>query len=138
LEELARIAPEVHDATAAVAAGSPAAWRRAPKISLDYALMEKAERVEVVPLDAGWDDLGSWDAAARHASPGAGGSGERVMIGSEGTVVFGGRRLVAVLDVPGVIVVDTPEALLVVSRASSEGTKDIVRAITALGRKDLL
>ena len=138
LEELARVAPEVHGATAAVAAGSPGAWRRAPKISLDYAVMEKASRVAVVPFDAGWDDLGSWDAAARHASPDPGGVGGRVIVGSEGTVVFGGRRLVAVLDVPGVVVVDTPDALLVLSRASSEGTRDIVRSLTALGREDLL
>lgn len=138
LEELARVAPEVQRSTAAAAAGSPAAWRRAPKISIDYAVMEKASHVEVVPFDAGWDDLGSWDAAARHASPGTSGSGERVLIGSAGTVVFGGRRAVAVLDVPGVVVIDTPEALLVVARASSERTREVVRAIAALGREDLL
>jgi len=138
LEELARVAPEVHGATAAVAAGSPGAWRRAPKISLDYAVMEKASRVAVVPVDAGWDDLGSWDAAARHAAPGAAGSGARVMLGSEGAVVFGGKRAVAILDLPGVVVVDTPDALLVVSRASSEKMKSVVEAVRASGRADLL
>jgi mannose-1-phosphate guanylyltransferase/mannose-6-phosphate isomerase len=138
LEELIRVAPEIHRSAAAVAAGSERAWRRAPKISLDYAVMEKASRVEVVPLDAGWDDLGSWDAAVRHASSGLGGNGDRVMIGSEGTVVFGGRRLVAVLDVPGVIVVDTPEALLVVARASSEKLKSIVEAVRNSGRTDVV
>jgi mannose-1-phosphate guanylyltransferase/mannose-6-phosphate isomerase len=138
LEELARVAPEIHRSVAAAATGSEGAWRRAPKISLDYAVMEKASRVEVVPLDAGWDDLGSWDAAARHASPGSKGRGERVMIGSEGTIVFGGRRLVAVLDVPGVIVVDTPEALLVVARASSEKLKTIVEAVRRSGRADVV
>jgi mannose-1-phosphate guanylyltransferase/mannose-6-phosphate isomerase len=138
LDELARVAPEVHRATAAVAAGVTGAWRRAPKISLDYAVMERASRVEVVPLDAGWDDLGSWDAAARHVSSRSDGRGTRVMLGSEGTVVFGGRRLIAVLDVPNVVVVDTPDALFVASRGSSERTRDVVRALTSLGRKDLL
>jgi len=138
LEELARVAPEVARATAGVAAGSPGAWGKAPRISLDYAVMEKASQVAVVPLDAGWDDLGSWDAAARHASPGSGGSGERVMIGSPGAVVFGGKRVVAILDLPGVVVVDTPDALLVVSRASSEKMKSVVEAVRAAGRADLL
>ena len=138
LEELASVAPELHRQTAAVAAGSPGAWRRVPKISLDYAVMEKASDVAVVPLDAGWDDLGSWDAAARHASLEPGRGGARVMVGSEGTVVFGGRRLVAVLDVPGVVVVDTPDALLVLSRAASERTREIVQALTSLGREDVL
>ena len=138
LEDLARVAPEVHDATAKVAAGSARAWLRAPKISLDYAVMEKASRVAVVPFNAGWDDLGSWDAAARQASLEPRRNGARLIVGSEGTVVFGGRRLVAVLDVPGVVIVDTPDALLVVSRASSEKTREIVRALTALGREDVL
>lgn len=138
LEEVARVAPEVFRSTAAVAAGSQGAWRNAPKTSIDYAVMEKAARVAVVPLDAGWDDLGSWDAAARHASAATGGSGERVMIGSEGAVVFGGQRVVAILDLPGVVVVDTRDALLVVPRASSEKMKSVVEAIRAAGRADLL
>jgi mannose-1-phosphate guanylyltransferase len=138
LEELARVAPAVHRAAVAVAAGSSSAWRRVPRVSVDFAVMEKASRVEVVPLDAGWDDLGSWDAAARHASRKAGGSGERVLIGSAGTTVFGGRRAVAVVDVPGVVIVDTPDALLVVSRQSSERTRDVVREIAARGRRELL
>jgi len=138
LDELARVAPEVHGATAAVAAGSRAAWRDVPKISVDHAVMEKASRVAVVPLDAGWDDLGSWDAAARHASTGRDGRGERVMIGSEGAVVFGGTRVVAILDLPGVVVVDTRDALLVLPRASSEKVKSVLEAVRSAGRADVL
>ena len=138
LGELARLAPEIHDATAAVAAGSEAAWRNATKISVDYAVMEKASNVTVVPLDAGWDDLGSWDAAARHAGSGARGNGTRVILGSDGAVVFGGGRLVAVVDLPGVVVVDTKDALLVVPRGSSEKLKSVVEAVRAAGRADVL
>jgi len=138
LEVLARVAPEVHAATVAVAAGSRAAWRDAPKISVDHAVMEKASGVAVVPLDAGWDDLGSWDAAARQGSPGRSGRGERVIIGSDGAVVFGGTRCVAVLDLPGVVIVDTRDALLVLPRASSEKVKSVLEAVRAAGRADLL
>lgn len=138
LSELARVAPGIHAATAAVAAGSEAAWRKAPKISVDYAVMEKASNVAVVPLDAGWDDVGSWDAAVRHAGSGARGDGTRVMSGSEGAAVFGGGRLVAVVDVPGIVVVDTKDALLIVSRASSEKLKSVVEAVRAAGRADVL
>jgi mannose-1-phosphate guanylyltransferase/mannose-6-phosphate isomerase len=137
-EELGRVAPRIRRATDAVAAGSRGAWLSAPKISVDYAVMEKASRVDVVPLDAGWDDVGSWDAAARHASLGAAGRGGRVILGSEGSVVFGGNRLVAIMDVPGVVVVDTPDAILVVPRASSEKMKSLVEAVRAAGRADLL
>jgi len=138
LDEVKRVAPEVHGATAAVAAGTARAWHRAPRISLDYAVMEKASRVAVVPLDAGWDDVGSWDAAARHVASAAAGGGARVIMGSAGAVVFGGKRLVAILDLPGVVVVDTPDALLVVARSSSEKMKSVVEAVRAAGRADLL
>ena len=138
LEELARVAPEVHRATTAVAAGSSGAWRDAPRISVDHAVMEKASRVAVVPLDAGWDDLGSWDAAARHASSGKDGGGERMMIGSDGAVVFGGTRVIAILDLPGVVVVDTRDVLLVLPRASSEKVKSVIEAVRTAGRADVL
>jgi mannose-1-phosphate guanylyltransferase/mannose-6-phosphate isomerase len=137
-DELLRAAPRIRHATDRVAAGSRGAWLDAPRISVDYAVMEKASRVDVVPLDAGWDDVGSWDAAARHAASAAGGRGARVILGSEGAAVFGGKRLVAVLDLPGVVVVDTPDALLVVPRASSEKMKSVVEAVRAAGRADLL
>ena len=137
-EELARVAPEIRRATDAAAAGRRGAWPRAPRISLDYAVMEKASRVVVVPLEAGWDDVGSWDAAARYAASGAAGAGARVILGSEGAAVFGGKRAVAILDLPGIVVVDTPDALLVAPRASSEKMKSLVEAVRAAGRADLL
>ncbi len=138
LEELARVAPKLHDAATAVALGSRFAWGRAPEISVDYAVMEKASAVAVVPLDAGWDDVGSWDGAARHPASGVWGRGARVFLGSDGAAVFGGDRAVALVDVPGLVVVDTPDALLIVARESSEKTRDVVRAMAALGREDLL
>jgi mannose-1-phosphate guanylyltransferase/mannose-6-phosphate isomerase len=137
-DELARVAPEIRRATDAAAAGSRAAWMQAPKISLDYAVMEKASRVAVVPLDAGWDDVGSWDAVARHAPKGASNDRSRVILGSEGAIVFGGKRLVAILDLPDVVVVDTDDALLVMPRASSEKMKSVVDALRAGGRADVL
>jgi mannose-1-phosphate guanylyltransferase/mannose-6-phosphate isomerase len=138
LEVLPRGAPEIRRATAAVASGSSKAWEGSPRLSVDYALMEKASRVAVVPLDAGWDDVGSWDAAARHAASKTTSSGARVILGSDNAVVFGGKRLVAILDLPDVVVVDTPDALLVAPRASSEKMKAVVEAVRAAGRADLL
>ena len=138
LEELDRCAPEIHAAAAGTAAGRRGAWTRAPRISVDYAVMERATRVVVVPLEAGWDDVGSWDAAARLARPSAVRRGARVVLGSPGSEVFGADRFVALVDVPGVVVVQTADALLVVSRAASEKMKAVVEAVRAAGRSDLL
>jgi len=138
LAELARVAPAVRRAAAGAAAGDRVAWERAARVSVDYAVMEKADGVRVVPLDAGWDDLGSWDAAARHASRSVGVADARLLVDSGDTVVFGGRRFVAVLGVPGIVIVDTPDALLVAKREASESMKSVVEAVRAAGRADLL
>ena len=62
----------------------------------------------------------------------------RILVDSEGSVVFGDGRLVAVVDVPGIAVVDTPDALLVVSRDGSEKVRKVVDELKRKGRKDLL
>jgi len=132
-EELARVAPRLDRAL------RDGAWTRAPKLSVDFAVMEHARGVEVVPLQAGWDDLGSWDAAAAHVvtsrRPAA---GRALLIGSPGSAVFGRERFVVVLDVPGVVVVDGGDALLVASRASAERLKEVVAAVRRARRPDLL
>jgi mannose-1-phosphate guanylyltransferase/mannose-6-phosphate isomerase len=141
LDELARVAPEIRSVSEAVVRGHAHGWARLPKASVDFAVMEKARRVAVVPLDAGWDDVGSWDAAARlaEAKPGPRGTrGTRVILDGEGSVIFGGKRLVAVLGVRDVVVVDTVDALLVVSRSSSEAMREMVRVVREAGREDLL
>jgi mannose-1-phosphate guanylyltransferase len=129
------VVPAMHAAGVAAAAGRVAAWRRLPKLSVDRAVMEKAPRVVVVRLNAGWEDLGSWDAAAGVAPASA---RETVLTDSPGTVVFGQGRVVAVLDVPGIVVVDTPDALLIASRAAAERVRGVVADLARRGRGDVL
>lgn len=129
LQELERVAPDIHGPVRRFLDGRRGSWSRATRRSVDYAVMERARDVRVVPLEAGWDDVGSWDAAAR-LRPEAGRDGRaRVLVGSEGAAVFGGKRLVALVDVPDVVVVDTDDALLVVSRGSSENVREVVRRL---------
>lgn len=138
LDELRRRSPAMARAVAAVAAGRREAWRRAPRLSVDYAVMERARDVVVVPLDAGWDDVGSWDAAAR-LREGAG-TTERhgLLLDSPGSAVFGAGRFVALVDVPGVVVVETADALLIVSRRSSQRVREVVAELRRRGREELL
>jgi mannose-1-phosphate guanylyltransferase len=140
LDEARTHAPELAAAVQEYVAGRRRAWGRVPRISVDYAVMERAKGVSVVPLRAGWDDVGSWDAAARlreelgAADP----SGAAILIDSPGTVAFPDGRLVAVVDVPGVVVVAAGDALLVVSRRASERVKQVVDELLRRGRGDLL
>jgi mannose-1-phosphate guanylyltransferase len=109
--------------------------------SIDYAVMEPASldgAVAVVPIDVGWSDLGSWAAlrdvwvaaaAARAGSDtlgsGSEGTGNRRDIGSERSLVLAGDRFVATIGLRDVIVVDTPEALLVCAADRSQDVRQI-------------
>jgi mannose-1-phosphate guanylyltransferase/mannose-6-phosphate isomerase len=138
LDEARRAAPGVVRAVEGHLAGRKTAWSRGPRLSVDYAVMEKARDVSVVPLDAGWDDIGSWDAAARLREEAGSGTEGALLVNSPDSVVFGDGRLVALVDVPGVTVVDTPDALLVVSRRSSQRVKQVVDELRRRRRSDLL
>lgn len=137
LEELDRTAPRIRKAVEGHLAGRAGAWQRATRLSVDYAVMEQAEDVQVVPLDAGWDDLGSWDAAGRLRT-GDPEASNRILLDSAGSVVFAGDKMVALVGVPGVAVVDSGDALLVVARDRTEEVKAVVDTLKKRRRKDLL
>lgn len=138
LEELGRTAPGILRSVEGHLAGRKGAWSRAERRSVDYAVMEKASGVKVVALRAGWDDVGSWDAAARLREERRIVDRENVLLDSAGSVVFGGGRLVALLGTPGVVVVDTPGALLVASRERSQELRRVTEMLRTRGREDLL
>lgn len=101
-----------------------------PKISVDYAIMEKAARV--LELEAGfdWDDVGSWVAVAKYLpSDGASNAanGPLAVQDASGNIVFSsGRKQVALSGVHDLIVIDTPDALLVCHRSEAENIKKLV------------
>jgi mannose-1-phosphate guanylyltransferase len=138
LDELDRTAPRILRAVRAHLGGRRGAWQRAPRLSVDYAVMERARRVELVPLAAGWDDVGSWQAAARLREQRGPDAEDTLLVDSPGSVAFGAGRLIAVVGLPQAIVVDTPDALLVVARDSAERVKQVVDELRRRGRRELL
>ncbi len=139
LDEVRRTAPEILRGVTGHRAGRAAAWSKLARKSVDYAVMEQAIGVRAVPLDAGWDDVGSWDAAASLlAQGGRPGRGAPVFIDSPGTVVVGASRHVAVVGVPGAVVVGTTHALLIVARDRAEQVRTVVAELARRGRGDLL
>jgi mannose-1-phosphate guanylyltransferase/mannose-6-phosphate isomerase len=138
LAELERTEPPILQAVEAHLAGRARAWSRATRLSVDYAVMERARDVAVVPLDAGWDDVGSWDAAARLLGADREQAGEVIRVDSGGSAAFGERRMIALVDVPHVVVVDTEDALLVVARERTEKVRRVVDELRRRGRRDLL
>lgn len=107
-----------------------------PALSVDDAIAEPAAadgRMAVVPLDAGWSDIGSWSALLEALAGGGAGSlvvrGEHLDRGSENLLVHGGQRLIVTVGLRDVIIVDTEDALLVCARDRAEQIKPVLEEI---------
>ena len=98
------------------------------RISLDHAIMEKTENAIVMPIDVGWDDVGSFEALWSIAEKDGRGNvtaGDTVLIDVEGSLVKATSRTVAVAGVSDVVVVETPDVVLVVPRNQSQMVRDL-------------
>lgn len=108
-----------------------------PSESVDYAVMERCPGVldiRMVPLAAGWNDLGAWDAVwevARKDEAGNAAVGDAIVTDSRNTLVHATSRLVGVVGLSDVVVVETPDAVLVADRARSQEVKKIVGQLGA-------
>jgi mannose-1-phosphate guanylyltransferase len=106
---------------------------RLPKISIDYAIMEKANHVLVVEAAFDWDDVGSWTAIAKYLADAGAGNCSNVpvkMIDSADNIVFSDQpSLVALLGVKDLIVVQTADAILVCNRHEAEKIKHLVAGV---------
>jgi mannose-1-phosphate guanylyltransferase len=111
-------------------------------ISIDYAVLEKAESVAGIACsEIGWNDVGSWNAVFELLPRDADGNAlpeNAISRGSEGNYVHAGGKMVALLGVSNLIVIDTPDALLVAHRDSAQQVGDIVKILEQQKREDLL
>lgn len=101
-------------------------------ISLDYAIMEKAPNVVSVNASFDWDDVGSWDAMAKHFPEDENGNasqGKAIFVDSKNNFVFGRERLIAAVGLDNLIIVDTPDALLVSAKGHSQSVKKVVDSL---------
>lgn len=106
-------------------------WGEINKISLDYAVMEGAERMAVIPVDIGWNDVGSWAALYDVLKLDKFGNGfkgrqpERVILDTRNTLVYS-DKLTVTIGVEDIIVVETSDALLICHRSRAEDVKEVV------------
>jgi mannose-1-phosphate guanylyltransferase/mannose-1-phosphate guanylyltransferase/mannose-6-phosphate isomerase len=126
-EEGARILPDA------------AAFCASPAQSIDYAVMEKADKVAVVPVSVGWSDIGSFEAL--HAVSGKDGDGNVVVgpglaIGARGNLIRSDGPLVAAIGVEDLVIIATGDAVLVVPRRQSQRVREAVEALEKLGKDE--
>ena len=114
-------------------------WEETDRTTIDYGILEKAGNVAVIPADIGWHDLGSWARLADVVAPGRNwASAEQVAVDAEDNYVWAPGKLVALIGVEGLVVVETPDALLVVPKDRAEDVKAVVDRLRREEREDLL
>lgn len=111
-------------------------FAKVPEDSIDYAVMEKSDRLKVVPCNIGWSDIGSWSAVSELTAPDAQGNrlqGQAMLEDAENCFVISPSRLVGLVGVRDLVVVDTPDALLVADRNRTQDVKKIYSKLKARG-----
>lgn len=141
VEELAIFRPDIHGACSAAVAGEHgdldfhrpgAAFNECPAESVDRAVMERTERGIVVRADMGWSDIGTWDALSGVLDPDESGNtveGDVISIDSRDCHLSGRNRLVAAVGLQGLVVVETPDAVLV---ADKDASQQVAQAVARL------
>jgi len=150
LAEIQRQLPEVYSRLAQILAaldGQDAAstlaeaWQTMPDVSIDYGVMEGARQVAVTPLDAGWNDVGSWDALASviplNEDQNCIAQGETLTINSQGNIIYS-ERFVALIGVHDLAIIDTGDALLIGHKSEMQKVKNVVEQLRSQGRNELL
>jgi mannose-1-phosphate guanylyltransferase len=111
--------------------------------SIDFGVMEKADNVQVLPAEFGWSDVGSWSALPEVLAPDISGNvaisvREELFLDSEGCLLYGDGKLTALIGVKDLIVVNTPDALLVCHRDRAQDVKQIVAELEKKGLTEYL
>jgi len=152
LAEFERQRPDYHKQMGRIAAAvdTPAyqetlneAWEGFEKKSLDYAVMEHAQRIAVIPVDIGWSDVGSWSTLYDVLSTDDNGNCAHgnakgwIAIDTSNTLVYSGK-LVATIGVNDLVVVETDDALLICTRERAQDVKNVVEQLKTTNKHDFV
>ena len=117
------------------------AWEIAPRKSIDYAIMEGAQKIAVIPVDIDWSDIGSWASLMDVMSTDETGNvviGDHIGIDTSGSLIRGSGKLIATVGVKDLVVVDTPDAIFICPIDRVQEVKAIVEKLKAQNRHDVL
>ena len=151
LAELAEFEPAIKAAVEKSVAGATrdldfirlekAAFAEAPAISIDYAVMEKTKHAAVVPVEMGWTDVGSWSALWDVTEKDANGNaliGDVVSVDVKDSYIRGESRLVTAIGLENIVLIETVDAVMAVSRDRAQDLKLVIDKLSAAGRDERL
>jgi mannose-1-phosphate guanylyltransferase len=119
------------------------AYEDIESVSIDFGVMEKSTKVQVVPVEMGWSDVGSWSSLPEVVEPDINGTvcinaGGHVAIDSSNCLIYADNRMVATVGVSNLVIVSTPDAILVCDRKRCQDVKKVVEQLGAEGLTALL
>jgi len=103
-----------------------------PDVSIDYAIMEKTDKIAVIPVDLNWSDVGSWEAFYEIMEKDKNNNvklGKVLDIESKNSLIFGSNRLICTLGIEDLIIVETGDALLVTKKGEGQKVRNIVKLL---------
>jgi mannose-1-phosphate guanylyltransferase len=116
-------------------------WPQVSKETIDYGIMEGAGDVVVIPVDIGWTDIGSWGSLFNLIPADADDNvfvGPHIDIDTKNTLIFGNKRLVAVMGVQDLVIVDTEDVVMVCSREREQDVKALVEYLKQTHQEGLI
>jgi mannose-1-phosphate guanylyltransferase len=115
-------------------------FMKCPEKSIDYAIMERTSNAVVVPLNANWSDIGSWNSLINTQNKDINGNvsqGDIVLNDVKNTYAYGSNKLIAVSGVSDLIIIDTPDSLLVMNKHNAEQITSLISKLKTLDRHEL-
>ncbi len=141
LEELKKYSPEIYDASQIAYSNakngemirvSHKDMEAIPEDSIDYAVMERSDKVKVVPSDIAWSDVGSFDALFEELPKDENNNtvnDKHISIDSKNNLIYGNDKYIATVDIEDTIIVDTGDAILISKKGSSQKVKEVVKTL---------
>ena len=147
LEEVERYLPELYQILAKLATYSPEDYERfaqqefcrAPAISLDYGIMERSDRIALIPLTLAWKDVGSLPSLAEFHPKDAQGNvtvGHILQESCQNSLLYSDSRLIAAIGLEDLMVIDTPDATLVCSKKRAQDVSKVVARLKETGAQE--
>jgi len=141
LAEFKAYAPEISRKMPATLARMTEDFKNMPSISIDYAVMEKSKKAAVLPIDILWSDVGSWDSLHEVIAPDGDDNvkvGDVLALDTKRTIIMGEKRLISTIGLKDIIIIDTPDALLVAKRGQAQRVKEVVDLLKDRKRKEVV
>jgi mannose-1-phosphate guanylyltransferase/mannose-6-phosphate isomerase len=139
MDELRKYAPAIGDMLSKSLDEMNDQFHKMPEISIDYAVMEKSDRVAVLPLDLYWSDIGSWDSLHEILPRDENGNaavGDVMAIDTKNCLIYGNKRLLSTIGLEDCLVVETEDAVLIAKKGETSKVREIVNRLKENKRKE--